>query len=207
MADETGATPADTAPAETADDAKAQEILAEAVETGEKPADDKSRADGFKSEESKKAVLADLAKEREARKALEARFEKLGEAFGVQKPENGKTDVDQLTERLTKHEQDLAEEREARWRAEVAHAKGMTPEQAAELRGKTREDFEAHAERLKTLFPAASTPGTPKPDPTQGARGGGIDIDAQIAEAQKAGDFRKVISLQNQKLAEQATNQ
>src|SRR5690554_1028365 len=59
------------------------------------PAPSEPTEDGFKSEASKKAVLADLAKEREARKALEARFEKLGEAFGVQKPENGKTDIEE----------------------------------------------------------------------------------------------------------------
>lgn len=44
----------------------------------------------------------------------------------------------------------------------------------------------------------------PKPDPTQGPRGGGVDIDAQIAEARKSGDYKKVISLENQKLAKAA---
>lgn len=167
-----------------------------------KAGDPQADPDDFKSEESKKAVLADLAKEREARKALEARFEKLGEAFGVQKPENGKTDIDQLTERLAKHEEAIASERQARWRAEVANEKGLTAEQAARLVGSTREELSTDADALKALFP--STPGIPKPDPSQGGKGGsGVNLDTQIQEAQKKGDWRTVLSLQNQKLAEQ----
>lgn len=41
----------------------------------------------------------------------------------------------------------------------------------------------------------------PKPDPSQGARGGGApSLDQQIADAEKAGDSRLAISLKNQKL-------
>lgn len=40
----------------------------------------------------------------------------------------------------------------------------------------------------------------PRPDPSQGARGAGPSVDSRIAEAQAKGDWRSVISLQNQKL-------
>lgn len=45
-----------------------------------------------------------------------------------------------------------------------------------------------------------SGPSNPKPDLSQGSRGTGPDADSQIAEAQKRGDWRTVISLQNEKL-------
>jgi hypothetical protein len=47
---------------------------------------------------------------------------------------------------------------------------------------------------------APNPAGTPRPDPSQGARGAGPSIDSRIAEAQAKGDWRTVISLQNQKL-------
>lgn len=175
-------------------------------------------------------VLADLAKEREKRQALEteiakslgielsgggpshlaqitgrlAPLAKLAEALGgsTGDPATGPTDIEKITERLTKHEEQLAEANQARWRAEVANAKKLSPEQAAELRGTTAEELTAHADRLLALFPTAPLPpGTPRPDPHQGGLGGGsANLDSQIVEAQKAGDVRKVIALQRQKL-------
>lgn len=156
------------------------------------------------------AGLKALQAEREARKSLEKQLaalsplQKLADALAGEKKPDGKTEVELITERLARHETDLATEREARWKAEVAHTSGLTPEQAEWLRGATREDIQASADRLKAAFPAAPAGSRPPaPDPTQGARGGGpgVDLDAQIAEAQKNRDWRRVISLQNQKLA------
>lgn len=151
--------------------------------------------------------VEELEKERQERQKLAEQLEKLtplqkiAEALGQGDPEKGKTDLEQLTERLSKHEEELASEREARWRAEVANEKGLTAEQAARLVGKTKEELASDADALKALFP--SVPGTPKPDPSQGGRGGaGIDLDSRIQEAQKKGDWKTVLSLQNQKLAE-----
>lgn len=196
MTDPTGATPAETTTAATAaEDDKAQTLLAEAVATADEPL----------GEGGKKA----LAAEREARKALEkqiaalAPLQKLADALGTGTPAaGGKSEVELLNERFAEHEKTVAEERAARWRAEVAHEKGLTPAQAARLAGATRDELLADADALLALFPAAASanPGTPKPDPSQGARGGGLSVDAQIAEAQKKGDWRTVISLQNQKL-------
>lgn len=149
-----------------------------------------------------------LAAEREARKGLEkqlaelAPLKKLAEMLGAGTPAaNGKNEVDLLNERFGQYEKDLTEERQARWRAEVAAAKGLSVEQAERLRGTSREEFAADADKLVALFPPAQ-PGTPRPDPSQGARGtpGSADLESQIAEAQKAGDIRKVIALQRQKL-------
>ncbi|MFC4146606.1 hypothetical protein ACFO0M_10095 [Micromonospora mangrovi] len=151
-----------------------------------------------------------LREEREARKALEkqlgelAPLKQLAELLGSKPTGNAPTELEQLTERLTKHEEELNSERTARWRAEIAAAKGLTLQQAARLQGSTREELEADAAELLTLFPAAPAgPRNPAPDPSQGSRGTAppVDLDAQIAAAQKTGNVREVIRLQKQKLA------
>lgn len=132
-------------------------------------------------------------------------LEKLAAALGDGQPDKGKTELEQITERLSSYEKQLADANKARWRAEVASEKKLTPEQASELRGETAEEFAAHADRLLVLFPTAPPPpGTPRPDPSQGGQSGnGVNLDSQIAEAQKAGNVRQVIALQRQKLNNQ----
>lgn len=142
-----------------------------------------------------------LAAEREARKTLEkqladqakqleglAPLGKLAEVLGVT-PEPGKTDVDTLRERVEAQERRAAEAEIRALRLEVAAEKGLTPAQAARLAGATREELAADADALKALFPAivSTTPGMPAPDPTQGARGGVSDLQAQLVEAEKKG--------------------
>lgn len=148
-----------------------------------------------------------LAAEREARKTLERQLaelsplKQLAEAIsGGQKPADGKSEVDLLNEKFASYEKDLAAEREARWRAEVAQAKGLTAQQAARLRGTSREELEADADELLSLFPTG--PRTPAPDPSQGARGGqpGPDLQAQIDAAKAKGDFKTAIALERSKL-------
>ena len=154
------------------------------------------------------AGLKALHREREARKALERRLaalaplERLAAALAAdQGADDGKTDVQRLAERLDAYERQLAEERMARWRVEVAAERGLPPELADRLRGSTREELAADADALRALIPAAgAAPRVPMPDPTQGARGP-VDLDAQIADAQRRGDWRTVLSLQNQRLA------
>lgn len=155
-----------------------------------------------------------LDEERAARKALEKRLaeleplKKLADALGGgQQQPGGKSEVELLNERFAELERTAAEERAARWRLEVAAEKGLTPAQAARLTGGTRDELAADADELLALFPAAAPgPRTPVPDPSQGARGGqpGPDLEAQIAEAQKAGDWRKVLRLNGQKMATQS---
>lgn len=149
-----------------------------------------------------------LQAERDARKELEKQIaalsplQAIADALGAKNPADAKSELEQLNERLSNHEGELAREREARWRAEVAHEKGMTPEQALELRGTTREELVAHADRLAALFPttAPGTPGTPRPDPTQGSRGA-VDIDAQIKDAEAKGNVQESIRLKQIKFA------
>jgi hypothetical protein len=168
----------------------------------------------------KRTILAELAAERDKRQAMEkqlsdlapfvkqvtdlAPLAKLAQALGGPATGDTKTDLEMLTERLAEHEKTLGDERSGRWRAEIAHEKGLTAAQAKRLQGSTREELEADADDLLATFPTAPAgPRTPAPDPSQGARGGqpGPDLDAQIREAQTKNDWRTVISLQNQKLA------
>jgi hypothetical protein len=151
-----------------------------------------------------------LATEREARKALErqiaelAPLKQLADVInGGQKPKDGKSEADLLNERFDTYEKQLAEERSARWRAEIAAEKGLSAQQAARLNGTTRDELLADADELLTLFPAAATgPRNPAPDPSQGARGGqpGPDLQAQIDEARSKGDILRAIALERSKL-------
>lgn len=156
-----------------------------------------------------------LQAERDARKELErklaalAPLEKLAAALGGGDLAQGKSEIELLTERQATFEKEVAKEREARWRAEVANEKGLTPTQAARLRGATRDELVADADTLVADFgitpgtpgaPTATTPGTPKPDPSQGARPGGEpDIDQQIRAAESKGDVRESIRLKTLK--------
>lgn len=140
-----------------------------------------------------------LAEERKARKELESQvaklkpLEKLLEVLGGDKPKDGQSQVDLLSERFAAQETALAEERTARFKSEVALEKKLTAEQAAVLVGKTKEELSAHADKLLELFgkPAddAGTKrgGTPRPDPSQGARPGDKPSrrEAGLAEARK----------------------
>lgn len=154
----------------------------------------------------KRAVLAELAKERDKRQELErqvanlAPLEKLASLLGGQPTGDGKTDLERLTERLDGYEQQIAQERQARWRAEIAAEKGLPPALAARLQGSTREELAADADALAALIPAApASPRTPAPDPTQGPRAP-ADIDALIRDAETKGNVREAIRLKNQKL-------
>jgi hypothetical protein len=149
-----------------------------------------------------------LATERAERKKLEHQLAalspltKLAEALGAGTPAaGGKSEVELLQERFADLERTASEERSARLRIEVAQAKGLTADQAAWISGTTAEELAASADKLLASFPA-SGPRNPAPDPSQGARGGqpGPDLEAQIAEATKAGNTRKAIALQRQKL-------
>jgi hypothetical protein len=154
-----------------------------------------------------KALNAERArvKELERQMAELSPLKQLAEVInGGQKPKDGKSEAELLNERFDAYEQQLATERGARWRAEIAAEKGLSAQQAARLNGTTREELLADADELLTLFPGAVGPRNPAPDPSQGARGGPStngDLEAQIQEATKAGDWRKAAALQKTKLA------
>lgn len=104
--------------------------------------------------------------------------------------DDGQPDVDALAKRLSNHEAELAAERTARYRAEVAAEKGLTAAQARRLQGVTREDLAKDADELLKDFPkqqGGSSGRGPRPDPSQGNRGGKplSGRDQALAEAQK----------------------
>lgn len=145
-----------------------------------------------------------LREEREARKALEkqlaelAPLRQIAAALAGEKEPTGKSEVQLLQERFDAYEKQLADERLARWRAEIAAEKGLPAKLAARLTGSTREELEADADELKAFIPP-DKPSTPAPDPTQGARGP-VDLDAQIRDAEAKGDVKTAIRLKTQKL-------
>lgn len=145
-----------------------------------------------------------LEAERTARKELERQIKeleplkKLAEAMGV-KPDAGTPNADALAAEVATMRKELADERAGRLRAEVAAEAKLPPELAKRLTGSTREELAADAAELAKLIPAGNgtttAPGTPAPDPSQGARGGVDTLQAALAEAQKAGNTREVIRL------------
>lgn len=118
--------------------------------------DDKGKPDEPLGENGLKALQA----EREARKALEERLKKLSplekfaEALGGGDPEKGKTELEQITERQSRIEKELAEERLTRWKLEAISEHKLPPEWTDRLRGATRDELLADAESLAKLLPA-----------------------------------------------------
>jgi hypothetical protein len=104
---------------------------------------------------------------------------------------DGKPDIDALAQRLAQHENDLKSERLARFRAEVAHEKGLTAAQARRLVGDTRDELAKDADDLLKDFKATNDGrggrNGPRPDPSQGNRGGKpmSGREQALAEAQK----------------------
>lgn len=145
------------------------------------PADPKDEPLG---EGGKKALDA----ERTARKELEKRLakleplEKLAQVLGGgSDTDKGKTEVEQIAERLAAQEKAITEERQERWRAEVRADKKLTEAQAARLVGSTKEELAKDADELLAAFggvkPEEDGKGRqrrsgPRPDPGQGAREG-----------------------------------
>lgn len=130
-------------------------------------------------------------------KALQDRdpVKAIAEALGV-KAEPGPTGDQALADQVKQMQQQIRDAELRAVRLEVAAAKGLTPAQAARLQGSTRDELDADADQLKELFPGAtSTPGTPAPDPSQGARGGGNQLEAALKVAQEKGDAKESIRL------------
>ena len=82
---------------------------------------------------------------------------------------DNKGEVDQLTQQISKLQEDLEGERVERMRIEVAAAKGLTPAHIKRLTGKTREELEDNADDLLADFPI--------PEKTDDGKDGGNDGD------------------------------
>ena len=200
-----------TQTAVTADADKVAKSMADGAEAG-KPEDQLGDAG--------KKLLADQRTEIKELKAKLGKLDgldidaltNLANALGGKPSGDTKTDLERLTERLAEVEESAATERLARLRLEVATDKGLTPRQAARLQGNTRDELAADADDLLATFPQQASNGqpagggSPRPDPTQGSRGSGDNVDARIAEAEEKGDYRTAIALKAQRLAQQQTS-
>jgi len=163
--------------------------------------------DADKGKGSKDAVLADLAKERDKRQALEQQvndllplkeqFAAIAKVFGG-KDDEAPSDPAQLTEQLQESQRVAAENAAALIRYKTAIEKQVPSHLMEFIGGSTAEEVEASIEKVLAAF-AASKPTGPQPDPSQGQQGAPASLDAQIAEAEKAGNTREVIRLKARK--------
>jgi len=155
-------------------------------------------ADGFKSKESKDAVLADLAS---VRQELAAFKEREAEA------EKAKlSDIERANAETAERAKDAEEARAELARYKIAAKHGITDEDDLELlaTASTEEAMERLAARIATV---PQTPGTPKPDLSGGPRNEKTGTLAeQIAAAERAGDKSAVASLKAQQLGALANN-
>lgn len=138
----------------------APEVEAEKVETTEaEPVVEKpeEKPDGFKSEESKAAVLADLKKARDKARELEEEIAKR-DREKLSDIERAQAEAEEFRKKWESAEQ-------ARIRSEVARSKGVDPEL---LTGSNEEEMQAHAERLLAWRGDKPAP-APNPNPAQGA--------------------------------------
>ena len=135
--------------------------------TPEQPADAQTPADDFKSEESKRSVLADLATERQARKELEGKFSRLAEALGGN-PKAKDADLAEMVSNLTRRLEvsELAREHRITDRDDLEALLAVTNVEAraklaARLAPSAADDKQAEPQ----VFPR------PKPDASQGPKG------------------------------------
>lgn len=146
--------------------------------------------DEFKSEESKKSVLADLAKERDARQALEQKFEAQQKAFATalglsEEPKTGDElaeTVNALTKRL-----DDAEKRAVK--LSIAAEKNIPAEYHDLLTETDTEKLRAQAEKVAVLVAAVSKNDPQNPafqaNPGQGQNGTADPSAADDAEYER----------------------
>lgn len=136
----------------------------------------------------KKALDEERKARRDAEKVaadLKAQLQKLTDA--------DKSETEKLADRVAAAEK-RAEEAEARViRAEVAHAKRLTPAQAKRLSGSTREELEADADELIETFGVAGDKAgddgdkpNPSGRPKEDLRGGGDPTQPASPDLRKA---------------------
>jgi chromosome segregation ATPase len=82
----------------------------------------------------------------------------------------GRSDLEKLTARAEKAEQERAQVEARALRLEVAFEKGLTPAQAKRLVGASREELEADADEILRDFPALKPDGRPKGNADLGGR-------------------------------------
>lgn len=168
---------------------EAQASEAQAPAEGEQPVEGETQEqeDGFKSEESKQAVLADLKTERERRKALQAQVEQ----FEQERSEAEKANMSEL-ERAKAEADDYKTDAEKRALElsvyQLAIDKQLANEDDIALLKEVESD-EAREKLAQRLADRNSAPNNPKPDLTQGASGKHTPPSNAEMFAQQLGDF------------------
>lgn len=159
----------------------------------------------FKSEESKQSVLADLKKEREQRKAMQAEIDKFKAAEA--EAEKAKLSDIERAQSEAKESQANAEKYQAELlKMRIAGKHGVTDEEDIELflTGSDEETLIRQAERLAQRN---SGPNNPKPDPSAGPKGELPLTEAEkVAQAEKSGDKQAASILKAQQLGKLAQN-
>lgn len=114
------------------------------------------KPDGFKSEESKNALLADLMEARQKLKAFEE--------ADAQREREKLSDIERAQAERDDFRSKWEQAEQARIRSDVARTKGIDPDL---LIGSTEEEFAAHADRLLAWRGDKPAP-APNPNPAQG---------------------------------------
>ncbi len=149
-----------------------------------------------------KAIKAEREAAKEARRRAEEAEAKVKEYEDAQKSEDekreealaaAKAEAEQY--KATIHELEVKQ-----LRADVAAAKNLPPKLAGRLTGETIEEIEADADAL--LEDLGTLPGETPPPGDGGARNPvkPKDLNEQIAEAERNGDYRKAMDLKAHKL-------
>jgi len=177
LVDATVSTPAEPTPEEIAAQAEKPDAVSNAIKA-ERDAAKKAKAE-------RDEALAKVKEFEDAQKSEEQKREEALEA--------ARKEADEYKQTI--HNLEVKQRR-----TDVAAAKNLPPKLAGRLTGETVEEIEADADSL--LEDLGTIPGETPPPGDGGARTPvpPKDLDAQIAEAEAAGDFRKSMSLKSQKL-------
>lgn len=142
----------------------------------------------FKSEESKASVLADLAKERDARQALEARLDAQNKAFAEALGVTEGPKSEDLTETVRNLQKQFEASRLEATKLRIAAEKKIPTEYHDLLTETDPEKLAAQAEKVSALVTAkAEAEGAPafQANPGQG-QGGALSTPEALAEAEYA---------------------
>lgn len=156
----------------------------------------------------KESVLADLAKERDKRQALEqkladsqatqqSQLDAIAKALGLKEDA---PDPAAIAQQLAESQRQAADNAASLTRFQVAVEKAVPAHLVEFVTGSTREEVEASVEKVLAAFSAAPSPQSgPRPDPSQGQQGAPASLDALISAAEAAGNTREVIRLKARK--------
>jgi len=177
---------------------------------GTAPAGGPEDADTGGEKPNDKRVVAELARERKRRQALEQQLSGFTSAIKQLAGEPGDdgdeagSDVERLVNRIAALEQQAETNRVEALRMKVASETGVPADLAEFLTATDEDSLRTQAQKLVAATAAATGPKRPNPDPAQGAKPQAdqlSELDARINQALEAGDVRTSIALKRQRAA------